>query len=591
MGVSLRRNFVPKSLVALSLGLGLAPITHAQTAPPATSPGAAQPVSGATTNITRPVNESLLNVPPVIDRPLGIDEGPKIPVTRFVLDGASDHPDHGLTLASLQAILDAALKTQPAEGYTVNQLQKIAEGVSAAYRAKGYVLCQSFVPAQDVRNGEIHVQVLEGRLGAISVEGNKHFRTSALEAPFTSALHSAVNQDDVESRLLRLSSYPGLTVFGVFTPGKAVGDSDLVLKVQREKVLDLEVGADNFGSAFNGEYRGRLGVGWNSPLGLGDRLSLSFLKAGSSSSASGADTKYYAGDYRLPFAAGRGAFTLAANSNDYVVGGQLAGFFSGRARTATAGFEWETSRSRLGRTFFYVHGDTKKGDFNTTTGLSSTDILAQEKLTDGEVGVGFDRIDRAGKGRWTIGLSALHGTNSNSGSATIRPESDSSYTVERLSIERMQWLSRFTTLHLRLAGQLTSNVLPTLEETALGGPSTVRAYEVARFVADKSMVGTLEYYIGAPGFASKPGPGGQPWGQTFQVVLFGDFGRGWINGNATSVATQRDLKGAGLGFAFSLPHRFTLRVDGSKAISPTASDRSQPYFKETRIYASLGLMF
>jgi hemolysin activation/secretion protein len=599
VGVIVRQSVLLSSLVSTVLTVAAVTAAVAQTAPQVT-PGAAQPLPTAPVGVSRPVNESVLTVPPVIERPIEDDAGPRIIVTRFVIDGAADHAANGVTVSGLQQILDQSLKTQPAEGYTVNQLQKIAGGVATAYRAKGYVLSQSFIPAQDVHNGEVHVQVLEGRLGAIRVEGNKRFSAKTLAGPFSSDLHQAVNQDDVEARLLRLSDYAGLSVFGVFTPGRDVGDSDLVLKVQREKALDFELGGDNYGSIYSGEYRGHAGLAWNSPFGAGDRLSLSFLKASSSSVAKGADTKYYSGDYRLPVGGGRGALTLAVNNNDYAVGGPLAGLFSGRGRVGTAGFEWETSRSRLGRSYFYVHADTKKGEFTTSSGTSAGDIVAEEKLTDGEVGFVLDRSDRSGKGRWNVSVALLHGSNSVEAQVPpdptkpqpIRPESDSSYTVGRIGIERMQSVTRFSTLRLKLGAQVTSNVLPTLEESALGGPNTVRAYDVANFVGDKSATGTLEYFIGAPGFAAKPGPGGQPWGQTFQFVLFGDYGRGWVNGTGTSgVSSERDLKGAGVGLAFNLPHRFSFRVDGAKALSATAQDRANRNFKDTRVYASFGLMF
>ncbi|MCX7059188.1 MAG: hypothetical protein NTZ79_19035, partial [Proteobacteria bacterium] len=155
-------SFTLRHFVALALGLSLASVAAAQSTPQV-QPGAAQPLPPAMPSVIRPVDESLLSVPPVVDRPLGLDEGPRIIVSRFVLQGAADHSDKGLSLASLQQALDRALKAQPVEGYTVNQLQKVADQLSVAYRAKGYVLTQAFIPAQDVKNGEVHVQVLEGR--------------------------------------------------------------------------------------------------------------------------------------------------------------------------------------------------------------------------------------------------------------------------------------------------------------------------------------------------------------------------------------------------------------------------------------------
>ena len=572
-------------LISIVLGVSLAQAAAAQSTPQV-SPGAAQPLPPATAPVTHPVDESLLSVPPIVDRPLGVDEGPKIHVTRFKLTGAGNHPHESLSVADFQKILDDALRAQTVEGYTVNQMQAIAGKIALAYRAKGFVLAQAFVPAQDVHNGEVEVRVLEGKLGAVRIEGNKHYRTSTLQAPFNGVRGQAVSQNDVEARLLRLSDYPGLTVFGVFTPGKAVGDSDLVLKVQREKPLDFSIGADNFGNPFNGEYRGRVGFAWNDPLGIGDRFQASFLKARSSgSSSTGADTKFYSADYRVPFAAGRAALDADYSKNDYAAGGALNGLIFGLAKIGEVGVEVETSRSRLGRSYVFLKGASKRGELSEPTGTQT------ERLGSGELGVAIDRTDRGANGRWMAQISALHGSNSVKSLATIRASSDSSYSVGRFDVQRIQRLAPFQNLRFKLAGQMTSNGLPTLEQSALGGPNSVRAYEVAHFVADKSLSGTAEWYIGAPGFASSIGPGKHPWGQLLQFVVFYDIAKGWLNNPLPGEIANRELKGAGVGLAFNLPGRFYMRIDASKAMSPEATDKSSVYFKSTRIYGSFGLTF
>lgn len=549
------------------------------------SPGATQPLPPAAPPQSPEVDGNVLAVPPVVDRPIAVDEGPKIRVSHFVLTGASDHPNEALAVRDLQKLLDDAVAAQPAEGYTVNQMQQIAGRIAVAYRTKGYVLAQAFVPAQDVHAGDIKVQVIEGKLGFVRVEGNRHYRTGTLEAAFDSVRGQTVNQNDVEARLLRLSDYPGLGVFGVFTPGKNVGESDLVLKVQREKLVEFALAGDNYGNPFSGEYRGDLGVTLNSPLGIGDRLRAFVLKARSSSSdTSGADTKYYSADYRVPFAAGRAALTAGYTSNDYAVGGALSGLISGRSKVGDLMLEVETTRSRLGRTYMFLEGDSKKADLFSAGSQT-------ERLKDGVLGFALDRTDSSGHGRWLASVSALHGTNSENGLSTIRSVSDTSYTIERLDIERVQRLTEFQTLRMKVDGQLTSNALPTLEQTSLGGPSSVRAYEVATYVGDKSALATAEWYVGAPGFASLPGPGGHPWGQTLQFVLFYDFARGWLNKGLPGETSQRDLKGWGGGIVFNVPRRFYLRVDASKAISPTGQEQRQPNFKNTRIYASAGINF
>ena len=155
---------------ALTLALAISCSALAQVPPEGrVTPGAAQPVlPAAPTTLQAPANAGL-TLPAVVDRPVGIDEGPKVHVATFTLVGAKNHPEGHITVAALQQILDAAIAAQPADGYTVNQLQQIAAKVGVTYREHGFVLTQAFVPAQTVKDGEVTVQVLEGRLGAVRV--------------------------------------------------------------------------------------------------------------------------------------------------------------------------------------------------------------------------------------------------------------------------------------------------------------------------------------------------------------------------------------------------------------------------------------
>jgi hemolysin activation/secretion protein len=375
-------------------------------------------------------------------------------------------------------------------------------------------------------------------------------------------------------------------VFGVFTPGHNVGDSDLVLKVQREKPLDFAFGADNFGNPFNGEYRAHAGLAWNSPLGLGDRFQLSLLKAQSNGSDSkGADTTFYSTDYRLPVMGGRAAGTVSFAKNDYAAGGALNGLIAGVSKVAEGGLEFETSRSRLGRSYVFVKGAAKRAEFSQPTGSQ------HERLQSGEVGFAIDHTDQSAKGRWMASVSAMHGTNSLKGLETIRASSDDTYTVGRFDLERVQRLSTYQNLRFKIAGQLTSNSLPTLEQSALGGPNSVRSYEIAHFVGDKSISGTAEWYVGAPGFSTRVGPGGHPWGQLLQFVAFYDMSKGWLNKPTAGEIADRDLKGAGLGIVVNVPSHFYMRIDASKALSPQDTDKSSKYYKSTRIYGSFGVNF
>ena len=126
----------------------------------------------------------LFEIPPVIERPLGMEEGPRIIVSEFVLSGAVDREDESLRVSDLESILGGHVRSQPPDGYTINQLQEIANELSLFYRERGFIIAQAIIPAQEVQDGRINIQVLEGLLADVEVEGNRIYKASVVGRPF-----------------------------------------------------------------------------------------------------------------------------------------------------------------------------------------------------------------------------------------------------------------------------------------------------------------------------------------------------------------------------------------------------------------------
>ena len=91
------------------------------------------------------------SVPPLVERPLGLEEGPRVVVSRFALSGALDRPEFEISLAEIERLMSQHQSVQPPDGYTVNQLQAVADDLTRYYRAHGLILARVYVPAQDVR--------------------------------------------------------------------------------------------------------------------------------------------------------------------------------------------------------------------------------------------------------------------------------------------------------------------------------------------------------------------------------------------------------------------------------------------------------
>jgi hemolysin activation/secretion protein len=560
--------------------------------PPGATPGGALPrVEPAVQPPER--KGELFDIPRMYDRPLGLEEGPRVLVKAFKLQGAVDRPKHHVRVADAQAILDAARATQPAQGFSINQLQEVAKKVATYYDAHGYILAQAFVPAQKVADGVVVVQVLEGKLAKVRVEGNKKYPASTLERPFRSLIGAPVDKDSIESALLTLTNYPGITAFGVLGAGTDVGTTDLTLRVQSEERFRIETVLDNYGTQFAGQDRVQLTLTINDPLHMADRLKLTGLYA--TGSSSGASHGAYGGvDYEIPVFSPNDSLHVVHLTNQYDVGAAAAAVTTsksnGKTRVDELGYRHDFDRTRLGSASIGIAFNVKSATFD-----SPPSVVYDDKLTTARIDAQWERVDTRFRGVDTVLFSYTHGFNGLLGaldaydpaaaatSHSSRLGASGEFNKFNLQMQRLQRLTQYTSLVLRVDGQYTHDPLVSLEQFSLGGPDSVRAYSVSETLAEKGGVASLEFVVGAPGFASRPAPGSRTWGDILQFSLFVDYANGDLN--APLVASQNSsvaLSGAGGAIQFSLPGRVFARVDVSTHLTdrtPTNGHSPQCYFR------------
>jgi hemolysin activation/secretion protein len=560
--------------------------------PPGATPGGALPrVEPAVQPPER--KGELFDIPRMYDRPLGLEEGPRVLVKAFKLQGAVDRPKHHVRVADAQAILDAARAAQPSQGFSINQLQEVAKKVATYYDEHGYILAQAFIPAQKVADGVVVVQVLEGKLASVRVEGNKKYPASTLKRPFKSLIGAPVDKDSIESALLTLTNYPGITAFGVLGAGTDVGTTDLTLRVQSEERFRIETVLDNYGTQFAGQDRVQLTLTINDPLHMADRLKLTGLYA--TGSSSGASHGAYGGvDYEIPVFSPNDSLHVVHLTNQYDVGAAAAsvttGKSNGKTRVDELGYRHDFDRTRLGSASVGVAFNVKSATFD-----SPPSVVYDDKLTTARIDAQWERVDTRFRGVDTVLFSYTHGFNGLLGalgaydpaaaatSRSSRLGASGEFNKFNLQMQRLQRLTQYTSLVLRVDGQYTHDPLVSLEQFSLGGPDSVRAYSVSETLAEKGGVASLEFVMGAPGFASRPAPGSRTWGDILQFSLFVDYANGDLN--APLVASQNSsvaLSGAGGAIQFSLPGRVFARVDVSTHLTgrtPTNGHSPQCYFR------------
>ena len=552
-----------------------------QVIPPAATPGGAQPRQPQ--EPLSDVGSASFVVPRVPDRPLGLDEGPRVRVTRFELLGAATQPD--VPKSEVDGILATALSAQPAEGYSVNQLQEVANRVADSYRGHGLILAQAVIPAQDVVRGVVNILILEGALGDVRFEGQKMYAAKTLARPFRPLLARPVRKDDMESALLYLTDYPGLSAFGVFQAGERIGTTDLVVKTQHEERFTLDSTLDNQGSQFSGEYRANIGLTINDPLGQADKLNVYGLYAFDPDDS--VSKGVYGGvDYRLPILGPKNEMQLGYSHNLFEVGQLLRELgIKGTTDIAQVSYTRMLSKTRLGDASAQISLARKDAEFKQQGAVTARDILCV-----GSLGFHWGQIGVRSRGITQVTLTYSHGFDDLFGSLTDY-DSQQGARASRLDaggnfdkivgqLQRFQRITQNNALLLRASGQYSDDILVSLEQFSIGGPDTVRAYPSAEFLADTAGFASLEWIVNAPGIASRPAFGGRTWGQILQASLFVDYATGRLNQVLAGEEDRIDLSGWGVALQLSVPNRFFARIDVATPISShdPSNGRDPQYF-------------
>ena len=567
--------------------------------PDAVRPGAIRP--GEERSYTIPKEQAeVFKVPKVVERPLDIDAGPKVQVTKFNLVGVVDRPAQKISISDVQELVDQKLAARP-EGFTVGRLQEVATSVTQYYRKHGLILAQAFVPVQEVKDGVVNIRVMEGKLGRVVFEGNKKYSDAILEKPFESLIGQPVTKDGAEAALLYVNDYPGMGLFGVFQPGQQVGTADMVLKVQKEKRFDGSIRYDNHGLAETGVHRFRGELNINNITGHADKLTLS---------AQGTHVPdnliFWAADYEVPVFGVKNTFAIGFNRNKYDVGGQSASQnFAGISENGHASLEHSFIRSRQLDLSALMRFERK-----TAITLRNKTDFNRDDLSVLSAQVNFDNVDTRFAGLNNGQIEFSHGLNDFLGSmgdsASANNESRGKQPDRRgasgkfaagdfnklfVAFSRLQSMAplgelikkpewfKGQSLLLRAEAQWSSDLLVPLEQYAIGGPNNVRAYGPTQALFDKAMFFSFEYIIPFPGIADKEAFDNHTWGELIQLSFFYDVAFGRLNDPLPSEVASRNYKGAGLSISYNNPGKFSTKFTFANPIGdPFPQNKRSPQF-------------
>lgn len=628
--------------IAMLCALCVSHVVAAAELPDASKPGGAQ--AGSELRMPVPPNmRRFLATPEAEQAPKPVPAGTQIEVTAIVLEGVVERPEHDIRLAELNAFVEqhrqrllasssateAVDKTAPLSAedrdkllnklensdeqssaeetlealeqtiqdfrrksgrsneLSLAQLQEIAAQVAQYYQQRGFILVKAVIPPQTIQEGRVHIRVLEGILGNVSIEKNRDYNREQMLRPFTDLVGQPVTRQAIETAMLLLNDYPGLETFAVFRPGLHPGETDLLVSVLAEKTVNTNLHFDNYGSEYTGEYRTRLDVEWNNLSSAIDRLRASYSKTYDPQNGSYGSLYYE----RKAFGP-RNLLGVGASSNHYSLGSILEPFgISGTTTLAQAYWRRAFHRSRLFNSYGLLQLSRKSAKLDVTEGEDRADELTVFSLESGFNWAGSARRHMAnGRLQYHRGveglLGAMEATSDPALTEASRRGGSGAFAgggFSKLNLDYDHWYSLTPKhmLHLSLRGQYSQDLLASLEQMAIGGPNSVRAYPTAAFLRDSAVSTSIEWLMQAPGFSQWKAFGNRRWGEVLQVSLFMDYAKGWLNDPLASDREEVSISGIGAGLRFNY-EKFSARFEFASPLGdePPDNDRDPQYFLE-----------
>ncbi len=428
---------------------------------------------------------------------------------------------------------------------TLGILHLIAQEINLEYTTKGYILTRVYVPEQEIDNGTVTIQVVEGKLGKIEVEGNEKFKREEILARLKPLQDDpALKESTLEKYLLGLNAIQGLNVKAVLKPGEVFGTSDLTLQTEESRPYRIAFDADNFGSRFTGEQRYGLTAEAGSLLLLGDRLSIRGVK-------SNEDQDFINPSYSIPIGPYGTTATLSYIFTEFNLGGDLAVLNAGgKANIFTMDISHSLIRTRSSEFYLSLGGEIRNFE-NDLAGSSSSD----DKLRDVYFAVGgFFKDPLRARTFYTLRLQQGFSERDVSDPLNSRFQGRGDALLSSFDVTRYQ--SAFigkTYLTVKAKGQVASKRVLSPDQFAIGGFGSVRGYPLAEAAGDNGYYISTELVIPFPFKVTVlKNPRTIQLDQVLSFFAFLDHGQVFIK-NRQAGESDRELNGVGLGVRLNIP--------------------------------------
>jgi hemolysin activation/secretion protein len=400
-----------------------------------------------------------------------------------------------------EAELNAIAERYIGKRVDFSQIANLVRDVNDIYAERGIVTASAILPQQELGDGVLTVQLVEGQMGAVGLLGDRRTKDDFILDRVR--LTRGVNVVDVPAAaedILRFNATHRAQLRMLLQPGASFGLTDIVLGVTEPPPQLLQFTVDNMGVESTGEFQANAIFRQYGALGIDDSLMLS----GAVSQGSVAGTI----SYDLPI--GRYGTRLSlghTQSMINVIGGPSAGLdVTGASQATTA---------TITNPLYVDENWTAQGVVTASYGLSSS-AIADVPIVDSETSKIAAGVTVAYSGDW--------------GMISVQPQLLYAGAHERVTDE---WRNIFlfvgsASAYFRLNDDFSvvargnwqvtdADLLPGDLLFQIGGPSTVRGYPSSGVAGDDGYFGQVEVHWASPTVESLDLFGFVDFGQVFST--------------------------------------------------------------------------
>lgn len=445
---------------------------------------------------------------------------------------------------------------------TLEQMLMIRTAITNLYIQRGYTTSGAFLPVQELSDGILRIQVIEGILEKIEIKGLSQLQEDYIRERIGLYSHAPVNIQRLEAGLQLLQQDPMITgVQAELKTGSAPGKSILVLNLTMAEPWRIEMGLENRDSPSVGALRGSFNITNQNLTGWGDRATVNLAMT--------EGIRSYSLEYERPINAMQGTLGIryAQDSSRIVEYPFNAIDIRGISNTLGINYRQPLARSASGEFAVGFGLDVRSSQTYILNDVPFSFSVGPEKGYSQVVVMRFsqDWVNRSSsqvlamRSQFSLGIGGLGATVNNSGT-------DGRFASWLGQVQFVQALGGGSLLLTRMAAQLSSSSLLPLEQFSMGGIDTVRGYRQNRVVGDNGILASVEGRF--PLWRGNSNGDG-----ALQITPFFDLGKMW--NNRTTITAPDLIASIGLGFRYQLNRHISLRLEyGLPLVTTNQNGRS-----------------